>query len=86
MTEVSMLLLSIQTIQTNRCDPNYDITRQQTQDSRYEHSSSRDCSYMTSTENVEREKYPTSLKDLGAATGKLVNFVDHKVQSPFEVP
>ena len=27
----------------------------------------------------------TSLEDLGAATCKLVNFVDHKVQSPFEV-
>ena len=34
MTEVSMLL-SIQTIQPNRCDPNYVITRQQTQDTRY---------------------------------------------------
>ena len=27
----------------------------------------------------------TSLEDLGAATCKLVNFVDHKVQSPLEV-
>ena len=27
----------------------------------------------------------TSLEDLGAATGELVNFVDHEVQSPLEV-
>ena len=29
-----------------------------------------------------RNPLKTSLKDLGAATCKLVNFVDHKVQSP----
>ena len=36
-------------------------------------------------EEILKDLILTSLEDLGAATCKLVNFVDHKVQTPSKV-
>ena len=43
------------------------------------------CSFIKSHPCPSQHSFKTSLEDLGAATCKLVNFVDYKVQSPLEV-